>query len=64
MDESWRNRFYSKLSVVLFKTCYTVIVKTSDEGKVNMKDVIYAALLGLIGGSILAVTYILRTGGF
>ena len=54
--------------VFVVKFFYAVNFSTSDEGKVNMKqttkDVIYAALFGLIGGSVLAITYILRTGGF
>jgi hypothetical protein len=29
-----------------------------------MKDTLLAGLFGLVGGSLLAVVYILRTGGF
>ena len=29
-----------------------------------MKDTIYAGMFGLIGGSTLAIVYVLRTGGF
>jgi hypothetical protein len=29
-----------------------------------MRDIIYSALFGLIIGSVLALTYVIRTGGF
>lgn len=32
--------------------------------KTNLKDILGAAILGAIGGAILALTYIYRTGGF
>jgi len=32
--------------------------------KTTWRDVIAAALFGLIGGAILALTYVFKTGGF
>lgn len=32
--------------------------------KTTLKDILGAAILGAIGGAILALTYIYRTGGF
>ena len=56
------------MNLFVYSYIHAVNFSTSDEGKVNMKpetkEVIKAALFGLIGGSVLAITYILRTGGF
>ena len=32
--------------------------------KTTLKDILGAAILGAIGGAILALTYVFRTGGF
>lgn len=32
--------------------------------KTSLKDILGAALFGLIGGAILALTYVFKTGGF
>lgn len=32
--------------------------------EVRTKDLIYAGIMGIIGGVLLAVAYVIRTGGF
>jgi hypothetical protein len=46
---------------VELKCNVTIVKQTTSNKGYNMKDIILAGLFGLIGGSILALTYI---GGF